>query len=110
MHNNWSSETWLQIVFLPKEIIRVQLITLEKLGRKLLLISIILAFFFNVCLFFSSTFGLILKVKADRLLEIALDSTALVLTSESIHNFDINLRTVKRAISMVKSPRTTKTL
>jgi hypothetical protein len=56
-------------------------------------------------LLLSSAFCLVLQIKPDWLLEVALHGTALVLASEGIEDFNVDLGPVERAVAMVEGPR-----
>jgi len=83
VNNDWSAEAWLKSVFLPNEILVVHIVLLEDLLAKFSAFRDRLLFM-NLHLLLSCGGGLVLKIESNWLLEIALNSTALVLTPKSI--------------------------
>jgi hypothetical protein len=110
MHNHGSAESRLQVVLMPNELVRVQLISFKHLLRELGFCTFVLLLLFCVGLLLSSSLCLILQVESNRLLEVNLHSATLVLSAQGIHNFDVNLGAVKRAISMVVGPGLSKSI
>jgi len=100
VHNDWSAETRLKDLLLPLEVVFVHLVSLKDLAAELLVGNLIFVRF-NVSLLFSGVSGLVLEVEPDGQLEIALHSSALVSTLESVIDLDINLRTVEGTITGV---------
>jgi len=79
----------------------VVIVRLEHLRVKLLLfLRLVLEGF----LFLSSSLTLILQVETNRLLEIDLNSTALILSLKSIIDLHVDLGSVESTITMVESP------
>jgi hypothetical protein len=105
VNNDWAFETGLKAMLLPSEVLVVHIILLEQLRTEFLLLLVLLVV--GVSLFLSSVFSLILKVESDRLLEVQLNSAALVLTSQGIINLNVDLGAVESTISMVVSPGST---
>jgi len=101
VNDDWAFETWLKRHLSPCEFLGVVIVRLEHLRVKLLLfLRLVLEGF----LFLSSSLTLILKVETNRLLEIDLNSTALVLSLKSIVDLNIDLGSVESTITMVESP------
>ena len=61
-----------------------------------------------VCLFFGCTLSLVLKIKSDWKLEIALDGTTLMLTTKSVIDFDVNLGAIECSITRIYGPWSSK--
>jgi hypothetical protein len=103
MDDDGAAETGLNWVLNPGEVLVSHVISLEKLLFVffLCLLCLILS---CMLLFFSSSLRLILQVKPDGELEIALHSTALMATLQCIEYLDVDLRAIESTISVVKFP------
>ena len=99
--DNRATEARLERHLVPREGTSIVLIGREFLRGHLLL---------GLCdvlegsLLFCSVFMLILEVKAEGLLEVDLNGTALVLSAQRIVDLDIDLGTIEGAITVVESP------
>lgn len=104
VNDDWAFETWLKRHLSPCEFLGVVIIRLEHLRVKLLLfLRLVLEGF----LFLSSSLTLILEVETNRLLEIDLNSTALVLSLKSIVDLHVDLGSVESTITRVQFPGST---
>ena len=90
-------------MFIPGKVLIVHVVRFENLVLKSLLLncSFMLS---SMCLFLCCTFSLILEIKSDWQLEIALNSTTLVLTTEGIINFNVYFRAVESSITRINGP------
>lgn len=105
VHDDWSTEAWLQFVLLPNEVLVVHVVLFENLRSELLLLMFLIV---NFSLLLGSGFRLVLQVESDWVLEIELNRAALMLSSQSVVHFDIDLGSIERAITVVVSPWVTK--
>ena len=100
VNNDRSLKSGFEGFLLPSEIFIIILIFLEELFSHDLLGHLSLVSF-SISLLSSSVLALILQVKADREVEIALNSPALMRSLKGIVDFDVNFRSIKRAITSV---------
>ena len=103
MHNDGPFESRLEGVLLPSVVFVVHLVSLEDL-LVLLQLSHLLLVLRSMGLHFGGTFRLVLKVEADRQLEVALNGSALVRPLQRVKDLDVDLGAVEGAISVVEFP------
>jgi len=101
MNDDWATETWLKRHLSPGEFLAIVLIRFELLAVKLLLFGLLACDSF---LLLGSSLTLVLQVETNRLLEIDLDGTALVLSLKSIIDLHVDLGAVESTITMVECP------
>ena len=101
--DDWSTETRLKGLLLPRVFLRVVLIGREYLRIKLLF-DLLCLVGGNERLLLSSSLRLILQVEANGLLEINLDGTTLVWPVKCVIDLNINLRSIESTIAMVEGP------
>jgi len=101
MNDDWATETWLKRHLSPGEFLAIVLIRFELLAVKLLLFGLLACDSF---LLLGSSLTLVLQVETNRLLEIDLDGTALVLSLKSIIDLHVDLGSVEGTITMVECP------
>ena len=99
MDNDWSSKAFSKRLFFPDKLFFIKLITWEPLLSEFLLFN-----FASCLLFFCCSLTLVLKIKSDWQLEVQLNSTALMGSSEGIVHFDVNFGSVKGTFTFVKLP------
>ena len=105
MHNDWPAEARLELLFLPGVLLSVILIGWEDLRVELCLLLVCLGPFLGYSsLLLCRGLALILQVEANRLLEVDLDRSALVLPLQGIVDLAIDFGSVEGAITMVERP------
>ena len=105
MDNDRSAEARLEFFFAPGVVLSIVLVGREVLGCKLVLFGILIWLLRgNGSLLLRRGLALILQVKSNRLLEVDLDSSTLVRSMKGIVNLNVNFRSIKSTITMVKSP------
>lgn len=107
MDDHWASETGLETLFLPNVVIFVHFVLNEDLLCKLLL-YLALLLIVGMSLLVSSVLSLVLQVESNRLLEIALNGTTLMMSAQSVVDLDVDLGTVEGTISVVEGPGSSK--
>ena len=104
VNDHWSTETRLKRHFVPRVLLGIMLIRRELLRCKRLLHLFV--FIGSIgSLLLSSIFMLILQVEPNRLLEVNLDSSALVLSLQSIKDLNVDLWAIECTITVVIGPR-----
>ena len=104
MDDHRSTEAGFQGHLMPSILLRIMLIGRELLRTKNLLHLFVLVGSIN-SLLLCSVLVLVLQVEPDRLLEVNLDGSALVLSFQGIVHLDVDLGAIESAITVIECPR-----
>ena len=85
------------VVFIRREMLRSELL----FSRLAVFVQSLIV---HVHLLFGSALRLVLQVEAERLLEVHLDGSALVLAFERIIDLHVNLRSIESSITVIEGP------
>lgn len=107
VNDHWSTETGLERHFMPRVLLGIVLIRRELLRSES---------WFHLFVFiggisgllFSGIFMLVLQIKSNRLLEIDLDSSALVLSLQSVIDLNVDLWPIECTITVIVGPGSAK--
>ena len=101
MHDDGPAEARLELLLMPRIVLRVVLVGWEVLRGQLDLLLLVLR---GGSLLLCRILRLVLQVEADRLLEVELDGSALVRPVQRVVDLDVDLGPVKGSVAVVEGP------
>ena len=101
MNDDGPAEAGLELLLVPRVVLRVVLVGWEVLRGQLDLLLLVLR---GGGLLLCRILGLVLQVEADRLLEVELDGSALVRPVQRVVDLDVDLGPVKGSVAVVEGP------